>query len=206
MSGQALTDGTSVRAHPNVKRAAAQLEQALIAYQRTLLLSPVSGQVAKRTVQRGQRVSPGTPMMAVIPLDRLWVEANFKEAQLRKMRVGQPVQLTSDLWGSSVKYDGKIEGIAAGTGAAFALLPAQNASGNWIKVVQRVPVRISLDSKQLAEHPLRIGLSMEADVDMHDQHGSPLGTVKESNEYSLALPVDHRIQSRIDAIIAANLK
>lgn len=206
MSGQALTEGTSVKAHPNVKRAAALLEQALIAYQRTLLLAPVSGQVAKRSVQLGQRVNPGTPLMAVIPLDKLWVEANFKEAQLRNMRVGQKVELYSDLYGSKVKYDGNIVGIGAGTGAAFALLPAQNATGNWIKVVQRVPVRIALDAKQLAEHPLRIGLSMTAEVDMHDQQGSPLGTLKESNESSMELPSDRRIQQHIDAIIAANLK
>ena len=206
MSGQALVEGTSVKAHPNVKRAAAQLEQALIAYQRTLLLSPVDGQVAKRSVQLGQRVSPGAPLMAVIPRDRLWVEANFKEAQLRNMRVGQKVELISDLYGSSVRYDGIIVGIAAGTGAAFALLPAQNASGNWIKVVQRVPVRIALDPKQLAEHPLRIGLSMTADVDLHDQQGSPLGSVREPNESAMELPADRRIQQRIDSIIAANLK
>jgi membrane fusion protein (multidrug efflux system) len=205
-SGSALVNGTSVREHPNVKRAAGHLAELLLAMQRTSLLAPVSGQVAKRSVQIGQRVNPGAPLMAVIPLDQLWVDANFKEAQLRDMRVGQPVTLVSDLYGSAVKYDGKVIGMGAGTGAAFALLPAQNASGNWIKVVQRVPVRIALDAKQLAEHPLRIGLSMRAEVDLHEQQGNPLGTLKEVTDYRLATPADTQAQARIDAIIAANLK
>ena len=205
-SGQALIDGIGVRSHPNVKRAAAHLAEMLLAMQRSSLLAPVSGQIAKRSAQLGQRVNPGTPLMAVIQLDRLWVDANFKEAQLRNMRVGQAVTLVSDLYGSAVKYDGKIIGMGAGTGAAFALLPAQNASGNWIKVVQRVPVRIALDEKQLAEHPLRIGLSMRAEVDLHDQQGNPLGTLKEAATFSLDTPADTQAQARIDAIIAANLK
>jgi membrane fusion protein (multidrug efflux system) len=184
-SGQALIDGIGVRSHPNVKRAAAGLTEALLAQ---------------------QRVNPGTPLMAVIPLDRLWVDANFKEGQLRDMRVGQSVSLVSDLYGSAVKYDGKVIGMGAGTGSAFALLPAQNATGNWIKVVQRVPVRIAIDRQQLQEHPLRIGLSMSAVVDLHNQQGSPLGTLKESSDFSLDIPPDTQIQSRIDAIINANLK
>jgi membrane fusion protein (multidrug efflux system) len=205
-SGTALIEGTGVREHPNVKRAAGRLAELLLSMQRTALLAPVAGQIAKRNVQLGQRVNPGSPLMAVIPLDQLWVDANFKEAQLRNMRVGQPVTLTSDLYGSAVKYDGKVVGIGAGTGAAFALLPAQNASGNWIKVVQRVPVRIELDAKQLTEHPLRIGLSMSAEVNLHDQQGNPLGTLKEAADYHLATPADTQTQARIDAIIAANLK
>lgn len=205
-SGRALSDGTSVREHPNVKRAAAHLAELLLALQRTALLAPVSGQIAKRSVQIGQRVNPGAPLMAVIPLDQLWVDANFKEAQLRDMRVGQSVTLVSDLYGSAVKYNGKVIGMGAGTGAAFALLPAQNASGNWIKVVQRVPVRIALDAGQLAEHPLRVGLSMRAEVDLHEQQGSPLGTLKEMSDYRLETPADTQAQARIDAIIAANLK
>jgi membrane fusion protein (multidrug efflux system) len=205
-SGQALIDGIGVRSHPNVKRAAAGLTEALLAQQRTSLLAPMSGQIAKRSVQLGQRVNPGTPLMAVIPLDRLWVDANFKEGQLRDMRVGQSVSLVSDLYGSAVKYDGKVIGMGAGTGSAFALLPAQNATGNWIKVVQRVPVRIAIDRQQLQEHPLRIGLSMSAVVDLHNQQGSPLGTLKESSDFSLDIPPDTQIQSRIDAIINANLK
>ena len=205
-SGTALIEGTGVREHPNVKRAAGHLAELLLAMQRTALLAPVSGQIAKRNVQLGQRVNPGAPLMAVIQLDQLWVDANFKEAQLRNMRVGQNVVLYSDLYGSAVKYEGKIVGMGAGTGAAFALLPAQNASGNWIKVVQRVPVRIVLDAKQLAEHPLRIGLSMNAEVDLHQQQGNPLGTIKEVTDYEMTSPSDKQAQARIDAIIAANLK
>ena len=205
-SGSALIEGTGVREHPNVKRAAAHLAELLLAMQRTALLAPVSGQIAKRNVQLGQRVNPGAPLMAVIQLDQLWVDANFKEAQLRNMRVGQPVTLVSDLYGSAVKYDGKVIGMGAGTGAAFALLPAQNASGNWIKVVQRVPVRIALDRRQLAEHPLRIGLSMSAEVNLHEQGDNPIGTMKEATYYRLETPADNQAQARIDAIIAANLK
>ena len=150
------------------------MREAWLALQRTELPAPVSGQVAKRTVQVGQRVAAGTPLMTVIPLEQVWVEANFKEVQLRQMRIGQPVKLKADLYGSKVEYDGRIAGLGAGTGAAFALLPAQNATGNWIKVVQRVPVRVELDAKQLAEHPLRVGLSMEANVDISKQEGAPL--------------------------------
>ncbi len=173
-SNQALTEGTSVEKHPNVERAAAAVREAWLALQRTELPAPVSGQVAKRTVQVGQRIAAGTPLMTVIPLSQVWVEANFKEVQLRNMRVGQPVKLTADLYGGKVEYDGRIAGVGAGTGAAFALLPAQNATGNWIKVVQRVPVRVELDAKQLAEHPLRVGLSMEAEVDVSKEEGTPL--------------------------------
>jgi membrane fusion protein (multidrug efflux system) len=166
----------------------------------------VNGQIAKRTVQVGQRVSPGAPLMAVIPLDQLWVDANFKEGQLRAIRVGQFVTLISDLYGSAVKYTGKVTGMGAGTGGAFALLPAQNATGNWIKVVQRVPVRISLDPTQLAAHPLRIGLSVHAEIDLHDQNGNPLGTLKEATTYSAETPADNLARSRIETIIEANLK
>jgi len=173
-SNRALTEGTAVEKHPNVQRAAAAVREAWLALQRTELPAPVSGQVAKRTVQVGQRVAAGTPLMTVIPLEQVWVEANFKEVQLRQMRIGQPVKLKADLYGSKVEYDGRIAGLGAGTGAAFALLPAQNATGNWIKVVQRVPVRVELDAKQLAEHPLRVGLSMEANVDISKQEGAPL--------------------------------
>ncbi|TXH51364.1 MAG: HlyD family efflux transporter periplasmic adaptor subunit [Burkholderiaceae bacterium] len=173
-SNRALTEGTAVEKHPNVQRAAAAVREAWLALQRTELPAPLAGQVAKRTVQVGQRVAAGTPLMTVIPLEQVWVEANFKEVQLRQMRIGQPVKLKADLYGSKVEYDGRIAGLGAGTGAAFALLPAQNATGNWIKVVQRVPVRVELDAKQLAEHPLRVGLSMEANVDISKQEGAPL--------------------------------
>jgi membrane fusion protein (multidrug efflux system) len=170
----ALTSGTTVATHPDVLEAAAKLRDVWITGSRNVLPAPVTGMVARRSVQVGQRVAPGTPLMTVVPLNQVWVEANFKEGQLRRMRVGQPVTLTSDLYGGSVVYHGKVAGLDAGTGSAFALLPAQNATGNWIKVVQRVPVRILLDPKELAERPLRIGLSMNASVDFTDSKGPPV--------------------------------
>jgi membrane fusion protein (multidrug efflux system) len=169
----ALTDGTRIDRHPNVQRAAAALREAWLAVQRTELLAPQAGQVARRTVQLGQRVAAGAPLMSIVALDRLWVEANFKEGQLRRMRIGQPVRLHADLYGDGVEFRGRIVGFGAGTGAAFALLPAQNATGNWIKVVQRVPVRIELEPEQLAKHPLRVGLSMRATVDLAAEPARP---------------------------------
>ena len=170
----ALVDDTEVASHPDVKAAAAQLRQAYLANARTTLRAPVTGYVAKRTVQLGQRVQPGTATMAVIPLDQLWIDANFKETQLGKMRIGQPVEIVADLYGSDVKYSGTVDSLGAGTGSAFALLPAQNATGNWIKIVQRVPVRVHINAQELADHPLRIGLSTTVDVDLHDQSGPVL--------------------------------
>ena len=170
----AMTEGTSVAQHPMVRRAAAHLRQAYVAWLRLVVPAPVTGYVAKRSVQIGQRVSPGTPLMAVVPLDQLWVEANFKENQLVRLRIGQPVTLRSDLYAGAVTFHGKVMGLAPGTGSAFALLPPQNASGNWIKIVQRVPVRIALDPGELRSHPLRIGLSMAVTVDTHDQGGAVL--------------------------------
>lgn len=209
-SNEALTAGTSVEKHPNVERAAAAVREAWLALQRTELPAPVDGQVAKRTVQVGQRVAPGAPLMTVIPLDQVWVEANFKEVQLRRMRIGQPVRLTADLYGSKVEYDGRIAGLGAGTGAAFALLPAQNATGNWIKVVQRVPVRVELDPKQLAAHPLRVGLSMEATVDVGVQDGAPLAASAAATPRASSTTTVFEVRSaeaerRVREIIAANL-
>jgi membrane fusion protein (multidrug efflux system) len=210
-SGRALTGGTDVANHPNVQRAAARVQELMLAQARSTIYAPVGGEVAKRSVQVGQRITPGSPLMAIVPLDQVWVDANFKESQLREMRVGQPVTLTADVYGGKVEYTGKIAGMGAGTGSAFALLPAQNATGNWIKVVQRVPVRIALDRKQLAEHPLRIGLSMHAVVDLHDQSGAPVGdTAVGANAMvanSAAVPaIDAKAKARIDSIIAANMK
>jgi membrane fusion protein, multidrug efflux system len=173
-TNESLTEGTTVDKHPSVERAAAKVREAYLAYARTIVPAPVSGYVAKRTVQVGQRVAAGAPLMAIIPLDQVWVDANFKEVQLRRMRIGQPVKLTADAYGSAVEYHGIVAGLGVGTGAAFALLPAQNATGNWIKVVQRVPVRIALDPKELAAHPLRVGLSMAVDVDVADASGTTL--------------------------------
>lgn len=173
-ANQTLTEGTAVERHPSVQRAAARVREAALALQRAELLAPVDGYVAKRSVQLGQRVQAGAPLMSVVALSRVWVEANFKESQLQHLRIGQPVELVADVYGSQVRYRGQIEGLGAGTGAAFALLPAQNATGNWIKIVQRVPVRVTLDPAQLAEHPLRVGLSMVAKVDISDTRGAML--------------------------------
>jgi membrane fusion protein (multidrug efflux system) len=173
-SNRVLTDHTTVEQHPNVQRAAAQVRNAYLNYARTSLPAPTTGYVAKRSVQVGQRVAAGTPLLSIVPLNALWVDANFKEVQINKMRIGQPVTLKSDLYGSQIEYHGKVVGLAAGTGSAFALLPAQNASGNWIKVVQRIPVRISLDPKDLETHPLRIGVSMDVTVDVTQIAGTSL--------------------------------
>jgi membrane fusion protein (multidrug efflux system) len=216
-SGRALTEGTTPANHPNVQRAAARLQEVMLTKARSTLYAPVGGEVAKRNAQVGQRINPGTPLMAIVPLDQLWVDANLKEAQLRHVRVGQPVKLVADLYGSKVEYRGKVAGLAAGTGSAFALLPAQNATGNWIKVVQRVPVRIELDPKQLQEHPLRIGLSMNVEIDVHDQSGETVGgknghrTAASDEGVLKAAPIflssiDSLAKTRTDAIIAANLK
>jgi membrane fusion protein (multidrug efflux system) len=173
-SNQAMTDGTSIEQHPSVQAAAAKVREAWLASRRAALLAPVDGYVAKRTVQLGQRVAAGTPLMSVIPLNQLWVDANFKEAQLRNIRIGQPVTLVADVYGKKVEYKGTVAGLGVGTGAAFALLPAQNATGNWIKVVQRVPVRIALDPKQLAASPLRVGLSMDVSIAIANKDGRML--------------------------------
>lgn len=169
----AQTLGTDIATHPAVVTAAARLMDAVVNHHRTAIVAPVGGLVAKRTVQPGQRVSPGGTLMAVVPLDAAWVDANFKEVQLKRMRIGQPARLTADVYGSGQIYHGRVVGLGAGTGSAFAILPAQNATGNWIKLVQRVPVRIALDATELADHPLRIGLSMSVDVDTHDEHTPP---------------------------------
>ncbi|XUW87116.1 EmrA/EmrK family multidrug efflux transporter periplasmic adaptor subunit [Burkholderia sp. M6-3] len=177
-SNRALTANTTIANHPNVQASAAKVRDAYLNNARNTLPAPVTGYVAKRSVQVGQRVSPGTPLMAIVPLGAVWVDANFKEVQLKHMRIGQPVELTADVYGSSVVYHGKVVGFSAGTGSAFSLLPAQNATGNWIKVVQRLPVRIALDPQELEKHPLRIGLSMQADVSIKDENGGQLGNAQ----------------------------
>ena len=204
---RARVDGTTVADHPDVRNAAAHVHDAYLQYARTALPAPVSGFVAKRAVQLGQRVSPGTPLMAVVPLDQVWVDANFKERQLANMRVGQPVRVTADLYGGKVVYHGKVVGFGAGTGSAFAVLPAQNATGNWIKIVQRVPARIALDPSELAAHPLQIGLSMQVDVDTHDRDGKRLPQLAQSAPASATDvfdSIDETATERVNAIIAAN--
>ena len=199
-TSRALIDDTEVASHPDVQAAAAQLRQAYLEHARTTLIAPVTGYVAKRTVQLGQRVQPGTSLMAVIPLDQLWIDANFKETQLRDVRIGQPVEITSDLYGDDVKFSGTIDSLGAGTGSAFALLPAQNATGNWIKIVQRVPVRVVLNPEQLQKHPLRIGLSTQVDVDLHDQSG-PVLAQKPPQKPTLETDVYQQQLAQADALI-----
>src|SRR5258706_1999149 len=204
---QALVDRTTVEDHPDVRNAAARLREAYLAYSRTALPAPVSGYVAKRSVQLGQRVSPGAPLMAVVPLDQAWVDANFKEGQLKSMRVGQPVALTADLYGGKLEYHGRVAGFGAGTGGAFALLPAQNASGNWIKIVQRVPVRIALDRAELEAHPLQVGLSMQVKVDTLEQAGERLPRMAQSRGVDASAvfsSVDHLAEERVRSIVAGN--
>ena len=207
-SNQSLTEGISVEQHPNVLRAAARVREAYLALSRAELLAPVDGYVARRSVQLGQRVQAGTPLMSVIELKDVWVDANFKEGQLRNLRIGQPVELVADLYGKKVEYHGTIEGLGAGTGAAFALLPAQNATGNWIKVVQRVPVRIALDAREVAAHPLRVGLSMDARVDVSKTDGRTLADAAQRPAHTTTTVFDDG-KSAADAdvkrIVAANL-
>ena len=167
-ANQALTQG-STEDNPDVAAARARYDAAKLDLERTIVRAPIGGIVAQRNVQVGQRVMAGSPIMTVVPANRMYVDANFKENQLRKVRVGQPAIVTSDLYGGGVVYHGRVVGMAGGTGSAFALIPAQNATGNWIKVVQRLPVRVLLDAKELDDHPLRVGLSMDVDVDVSNR-------------------------------------
>ena len=204
---QAKLKNTPLAEQPEVRQAAEQVRQAWLDLQRTTILSPVRGVIAKRSVQVGSHVAVGTPLMAVVPLDQLWVDANFKEVQLASMRIGQPVELKADLYGDSIVYHGEVEGLAAGTGSVFSLLPAQNATGNWLKVVQRLPVRIKLRADELQQHPLRLGLSMLVTVDIRNTDG-PLLTeapAKTTLATTASLHVDlNGADERIARIIADN--
>lgn len=200
----ALTAGTTVENHPDVQLAADHYRNAWLATTRTRVEAPASGMVAQRSVQVGQHVAAGVPLMSVVPLDQLWVEANFKENQLKAMRPGQKVTLNADFYGSSVQYHGVVENLSAGTGSAFSLLPAQNASGNWIKVVQRLPVRIRLDPEELREHPLRIGLSMLVVVDL-DSEPEALEAGTAHLNTTIYQHADDDVNQRIATIIQANL-
>ena len=207
-ANRTLTAGVDIRAHPEVQQAIARVREAHLAMFRTRILAPLAGDIARRAVQVGQRVQPGMPLLSVVPLHEVWVDANFKEVQLRRMRVGQPAQVVADLYGNKVVYDGRVIGFGAGTGAAFALLPAQNASGNWIKIVQRVPVRIEIDPAQLAAHPLRVGLSMDVTVDLHHVEGEALNDAPAAEHISTTDIFDDQLATvaqRIDDIINDNL-
>ena len=204
---QAKLKNTPLAEQPEVRQAAEQVRQAWLDLQRTTILSPVRGVIAKRSVQVGSHVAVGTPLMAVVPLDQLWVDANFKEVQLASMRIGQPVELKADLYGDSIVYHGEVEGLAAGTGSVFSLLPAQNATGNWLKVVQRLPVRIKLRADELQQHPLRLGLSMLVTVDVRKTDGPLLteASAKTTLATTASLHVDLTgADERIARIIADN--
>ncbi|HTL21758.1 MAG TPA: HlyD family efflux transporter periplasmic adaptor subunit [Steroidobacteraceae bacterium] len=206
-ASSALVGTTGVADNPDVRAAATQVERAWLALVRTTVRAPVTGYVARRTVQLGERIAPGAPLMAIVPLGRLWLEANFREVQLRRMRIGQSATVIADLYGGHVTYHGRVAGLGMGTGSAFALLPAQNATGNWIKVVQRVPVRIALDPGELSAHPLRIGLSTVVTVDMRETSGPQLApTAREQPVLSTrAFDIDRsEIRGRIQQIIAEN--
>jgi len=204
---RAMVDRTDVHDHPDVLAAAAKVREAYLALARTEVPAPTAGFVARRSVQVGQRVAPGNVLMTVTPLADVWVDANFKENQLANLRPGQPVTLEADAYGGSVEFHGRVAGFSPGTGGAFALLPPQNASGNWIKVVQRVPVRIALDPKELDAHPLQIGLSMKVDVDTHDRAAGRLQRVERKTpayETKAFATADSQTDARIEQIIVAN--
>jgi len=205
-ANQAMVLNTSLENQPAVKQSAAELRDAWLNLQRTSVISPIDGFVSRRSVQVGSQISPTTPLMAVVPASNLWVDANFKETQLANMRIGQPATVISDIYGSDVTYHGKVVGLDMGTGSAFSLLPAQNATGNWIKVVQRLPVRIELDAQEVVKHPLRIGLSTQVNVDTSNIDGAVLATrvrstpAYESNALALDLaPVDKLIAEIVRA-------
>ena len=201
-TSKVLVDDTVVASHPDVQAAAAHLRAAFLDDARATLVAPVDGYVAKRSVQVGQRVLPGAALMAVVPLHGVWVDANFKETQLTGMRIGQPVTIESDVYGGKVEYKGKVQSLGVGTGSAFSLLPAQNATGNWIKIVQRIPVRIVFDDpRQLDQHPLRLGMSLTVDVNMHDKSGPTLAQ-KSPTQAAFSTDVYKQQLAKADAAIA----
>ena len=207
-ASHALVDGTDTARNASVMQAKAAFREAWINHERNAIVAPVGGYIAQRSVQVGARVQAGQPLLTVIPLHDLWVDANFKESQLAHIRIGQPATVQSDIYGGQVEYRGKVVGLGAGTGSAFALLPPQNASGNWIKVVQRVAVRIALEPQQLDRHPLRVGLSTAVSVDTHDRSGRVLAanpanaTIASTDVYARDFA---KAEAEADAIVAANL-
>ncbi|WP_426689704.1 efflux RND transporter periplasmic adaptor subunit [Rhodanobacter ginsengiterrae] len=207
-AAHAAIEGTDVPENPAVLQARANFRAAWVAAQRNAIYAPVSGYVAERSVQLGNSVAAGQQLMTVVPLHDLWVDANFKESQLRHIRIGQPVKIVSDVYGDDAEFHGKVIGLGAGTGSVFSLLPAQNATGNWIKVVQRVPVRISLDNRELDKHPLRIGLSTDVTVDIHDDRGSVLANTSAQPPVAQTDVYDQmasKADAEADRIIRANL-
>ena len=207
-AAHAAIEGTDEAQNPVVMQARANFRAAWVAAQRNAIYAPVSGYVAERSVQLGNSVQPGQQLMTVVPLHDLWIDANFKESQLRHIRIGQPATVVSDLYGGDAEYHGKVIGLGAGTGSVFSLLPAQNATGNWIKVVQRVPVRIALDNKELDKHPLRIGLSTDVAVDIRNDQGSVLANTPTQQPVAQTDVYDQmasKADAEADRIIRANL-
>ncbi len=195
----ALVDHSHLYQHPLVEQAKASFRAAYLNLQRTTIMAPITGYVAKRSVQLGQQVKPGTPLLTIIPLDQIWVDANYKESQLERIRIGQPIRFTADAY-NHFEYHGKVIGLSAGTGSAFALLPPQNATGNWIKIVQRLPVRIQIDPTEFKVHPLQIGLSVGVTVDTHNLQGSRLATQLEQ-PISYTTPIFNNQLAPADALI-----
>ncbi|NHV31599.1 efflux RND transporter periplasmic adaptor subunit [Burkholderia sp. D-99] len=203
-AARALGSKLPVDESPAVVQAAAQFKLAYRNLKRTTIVAPVDGTIGQRSVQVGQQVGPGVPLMSIVQLNQLWIEANFKEGQIRHMRIGQPVEVVSDLYGSRVTYRGRVQGFSAGTGSAFSMLPSQNAAGNWIKVVQRVPVVIALEPRELAAHPLRVGLSMRATVDTRDRNGHALDS--EPPTPAVSTRVHDGVASEAEAAAAAIIR
>ena len=207
-AAHASIEGTQLVNNPAVEQARANFRAAWVAAQRNDIYAPVSGYVAQRSVQLGNSVQPGQQLMTVVPLHDLWVDANFKEGQLRHIRIGQPAKIVSDVYGGNVEYHGKVIGLGAGTGSAFSLLPAQNATGNWIKVVQRVPVRIALNDQDLDKHPLRVGLSTEVTIDITDDRGAALAQAPSDKPLAQTSVYDQmasKADAEADQVIQANL-
>ena len=207
-AAHAMVDGSDVANNPTVLQARAAFREAWVNAHRDAIVAPVEGYVAQRSVQLGSHVQPGQALLSIVPLHNLWIDANFKESQLAHIRIGQPVKVTTDLYGGAVTFHGHVAGLAAGTGGAFALLPPQNATGNWIKVVQRVPVRIALDAKELDKHPLRVGLSTDVNVDTHNRDGQVLAQTSSNVTLAQTGVYTHDLAAAdiaADAIIKANL-
>lgn len=203
----AETENTTVETHPRVLAAKESLRMAWINLQRCTIRAPVGGMVARRSVQVGEAINPSDPLMAVVPLDEIWVDANYKETELTDVRLGQDVEMTADIYGSDVIYHGKVIGIEAGTGSVFSVLPPQNATGNWIKIVQRLPVRVSLDPEEIKEHPLRLGLSMDVTVDIHNTDGAMIPSptkAKPLYQTNVFAAQEIGAEELIEAIIAEN--
>lgn len=208
ISAVAQIENTTVETHPKVLFAKEKLKEAYVNLNRCTILSPVTGLIAQRNVQVGKQVKISEPMLAIIPLDQVWVDANFKEVQLSKMRIGQPVEVYADLWGSSVPFHGTVIGIGGGTGSVFSVLPPQNATGNWIKIVQRIPVRIGLPPEEVKNNPLRLGMSMEVTVDIRNTELSEIPPTKPASpiyETDVLSHQEHGVGELINQIMNANL-